>query len=236
MAPQPGAALFELPAPPTESAEAPGPRNRADPHTRADPRTRILDSAAELYYTQGLRQVGMDQLCAAAGVSLKRLYREFPSKDQLIEAYLDRRSRHWLAAARGAATGDTAADRVEALFGWLGHQVAEPDFRGCPFGNAVGELGGGSPGVAAIVHRHKTAWRALLAETVAGHRADLLTDRLYLLAEGLTSAAATAPDPALTTAARAAAADLLRDHAAAATAPRSGRLGRLLRRLRRSSA
>src|SRR5437879_13477296 len=109
----------------------------------ADPeRVRILDAAERLFYAHGLQQVGMDQVREEAGVSLKRLYREFPSKDQLIEAYLLRRDARWLNGLRAAVgqrvTADpgrsddptaqrqgAAAQRILAAFDWLGAGLAE---------------------------------------------------------------------------------------------------------------
>ena len=44
-------------------------------------REQVLDAADRLYYSRGVQAVGMDELRAAAGVPLKRLYRLFGSKD-----------------------------------------------------------------------------------------------------------------------------------------------------------
>ncbi|MEU8567754.1 helix-turn-helix domain-containing protein [Streptomyces pathocidini] len=57
---------------------------------------RVLDAAEELFYARGVRAVGMDAVRAASGVSLKRLYQLYPSKDDLVEAYLRRRDTRWL--------------------------------------------------------------------------------------------------------------------------------------------
>jgi AcrR family transcriptional regulator len=54
-------------------------------------RERALDAAEELFYGRGVQSVGMDDVRGASGVSLKRLYQLFPSKEQLVEAYLERR-------------------------------------------------------------------------------------------------------------------------------------------------
>lgn len=54
-------------------------------------REQALDAAEELFYGRGVQSVGMDDLRGASGVSLKRLYQLFPAKEQLVEAYLERR-------------------------------------------------------------------------------------------------------------------------------------------------
>ena len=53
-----------------------------------EPRSRIVTTADELYNAKGIQAVGMDELRAAAGVSLKRLYKEFPSKSSIVMAVL----------------------------------------------------------------------------------------------------------------------------------------------------
>jgi AcrR family transcriptional regulator len=174
-------------------------------------RTALLDRAEELFYARGVQAVGMDELRAAAGVSLKRLYQLFPAKQDLVEAYLERRDPRWRAAllAHATAVADPR-ERLLRVFDWLGEWFATPGFRGCAWVNSYGELGAQWPRVAALARAHKAAFRADLAALVdaAGLRAEL-TGQLALLAEGAIVTAALAPgtEPAAT--ARAAAATLL---------------------------
>lgn len=152
----------------------------------------VLAAAEALFYERGVQQVGIDQVRAAAGVSLKRLYQLFPSKDDLVIGYLTARDERWLASV--AAHARTAGD-VLTVFDWLGEWFAEPDFRGCAFVNSFGELGGTSEAVAAIARRHKEAFRQLIRD-LAGD--DELGDQLTLLAEGAITMAAIGgtPEPA----------------------------------------
>ncbi|MFC5666548.1 TetR/AcrR family transcriptional regulator [Kitasatospora misakiensis] len=149
--------------------------------------TRILDAAEELFYGQGIQAVGMDAVRTAAGVTLRRLYQLFPSKGDLVEAYLDRRDRRWLAALADHVdtAADTPAERVLAVFDWLADWFAQPGFRGCAFVNSFGELGATAPGVAAAARRHKEALREYLTglATDAGAPAGTGT-HLALLVEG----------------------------------------------------
>ncbi|MCX5563337.1 TetR/AcrR family transcriptional regulator [Streptomyces sp. NBC_00038] len=149
-------------------------------------REQALDAAEELFYGRGIQTVGMDDIRGASGVSLKRLYQLFPAKEQLVEAYLERRDIRW--RQRLAEYVDRQGEpeqRVLAVFDWLGRWFAEPDFRGCAWINSYGELGATSPRVSAQVRSHKSAFREYLRGLVA--EAGLpspLADQLYLLAEG----------------------------------------------------
>src|SRR5258708_31995991 len=54
-------------------------------------RQRVLDAAAELFYREGVRAVGIDTIIARSGVAKMSLYRSFPSKDDLVAAVLEAR-------------------------------------------------------------------------------------------------------------------------------------------------
>ncbi|MFG2987253.1 TetR/AcrR family transcriptional regulator [Streptomyces sp. NPDC048258] len=158
-------------------------------------RTRLLDAAEALFYADGIQAVGMDRIRAESGVPLKRLYRIFPAKEALITAYLERRDRRWMTSLREAVTTTAgAADPVTAVFDWLADWFSEPDFRGCAFLNAYGELGAGPAGVHDVVRRHKAELRSLLADLAVRDREDL-ADQLLILVEGATVVAALDPGP-----------------------------------------
>lgn len=155
-----------------------------------DERVLLLDAAERLFYGRGVQAVGIDDIRGEAGVSLKRLYQLFPSKDHLVVAFLERRDARWRGRlaeyvetrARGGAA---PPERILAVFDWMGEWFAEPGFRGCAWVNSSGELGGVSDAVAGLARTHKAAFRRYLAGLVA--EADLrpqLTDELLLLAEG----------------------------------------------------
>ncbi|MET8028232.1 TetR/AcrR family transcriptional regulator [Streptomyces avermitilis] len=163
-------------------------------------REQALDAAEKLFYGRGIQSVGMDDIRGASGVSLKRLYQLFPAKEQLVEAYLERRDIRWrerLAAHVDQHQGP--GERILAVFDWLRQWFAESGFRGCAWINSYGELGAVSPRVAAQVRAHKQAFRDYLAGLVsdAGLPA-LLADQLYLLAEGamVTAGISGTTDPA----------------------------------------
>jgi len=155
-------------------------------------REQALDAAEKLFYGRGIQTVGMDDIRSTSGVSLKRLYQLFPAKEQLVEAYLERRDIRW--RQRLAAHVDRQTDparRILAVFDWLGQWFGEPDFRGCAWINSYGELGATSPRVLTQVRAHKQAFRDYLAGLVtAAGRPEALADQVYLLTEGAMIAAA----------------------------------------------
>ncbi|GHE45721.1 TetR family transcriptional regulator [Streptomyces longispororuber] len=163
-------------------------------------RERALDAAERLFYSRSVHAVGMADVRDASGVSLKRLYQLFPAKEQLVEAYLERRDRRW--RQRLAAYADRYAEperRVVAVFDWLGEWFAEPEFHGCAWINAYGELGATSELVARQVRRHKAAFKEYLTGLVreAGLEREL-AEELFLLAEGamVTAGITRSPEPA----------------------------------------
>ncbi|MGI5420013.1 TetR/AcrR family transcriptional regulator [Actinomadura luteofluorescens] len=170
----------------------------------------LLDVAERLFYRQGVQAVGMDELRAASGLPLKRIYRLFPTKEALVVAMLDRRDRRWRESL--AAHLDAEPDprrRVLALFDWLGAWFAEPGFRGCAWVNAYGELGSSSPAVADAARAHKRAFHDQVVALLSSVDASA-AESVYLLAEGAIVVAGIHGDP--TAAARArAGAELLLD-------------------------
>jgi len=186
-------------------------------------RERLLAAAGQLFYARGIHAVGMDDIREAAGLPLKRIYQFFPSKDQLAEAYLARRDENWLAAlARRVDRCRDPRQRVLAVFAFLGEWFATPDFRGCAFINAAGELGSVSAPVAEITRQHKRKLRRYLAVLAAAAGAadpPALAAGLLLLMDGAIVAAATGAFPRPAAHARAAARRLLATAASGAPAP-----------------
>jgi AcrR family transcriptional regulator len=151
-----------------------------------------LDAAEALFYQRGVQAVGMDEVRAASGVSLKRLYGLFPSKDDLVEAYLRRRDGRWRQRLEDYADArPSPEERILAVFDWLFLWFSEPDFRGCAFINSFGEFGAASPAVAGIARSHKDEFRRYLVGLVAAANLPArLADHLVLLAEGAMTTAA----------------------------------------------
>ncbi|WP_306207376.1 TetR/AcrR family transcriptional regulator [Actinoplanes sp. RD1] len=132
----------------------------ASPVTGRKPtaRDRLLASAGELFYAEGVHTVGIDRVIEHAGVAKASLYSCFGNKEGLIKAYIEdydakRRRRITTGLERFA----TPRDKVLGVFDLLAEQAAGPEFRGCAFYNAVAEgARDGEPAEAVAVGRRWT--------------------------------------------------------------------------------
>lgn len=162
---------------------------KVDRDERAPPRERILMVAADLFYRNGIRAVGVEAIAEAAGTNKMTLYRHFDSKDDLVAEYLRR-----LAAQANAAWDRRTArfpnDPRAQLRAWLSEMVAHigaTDDRGCALANAAVELPEPGHPARRVVEEFKTAQRARLIELCANaglNEPDMLADELFLLLEG----------------------------------------------------
>ncbi|MFC8536694.1 TetR/AcrR family transcriptional regulator [Streptomyces sp. NPDC057249] len=179
-----------------------------DEQNRLD-REALLDTVEDLFYERGIQAVGMDDVRAASGLPLKRIYRFFPAKEDLVVAMLKHRDRRWRGSlANHVEKVPDPRERVLAIFDWLAEWFAEPGFRGCAWINACGELGPSSQAVLAEVRSHKQAFHDQIAVWV--HATGLpVVEPVFLLAEGAMVTAGISGDPAPARHARAAAATLL---------------------------
>ncbi|HXA35552.1 MAG TPA: TetR/AcrR family transcriptional regulator [Steroidobacteraceae bacterium] len=169
-------------------------------------RERILDTAGRLFYGQGIRAIGVDTIAAEIGISKRTLYNYFPSKDDLIVAYL---SRHFVPPG---TSNRPLLEQILRVFDWLERWFATDTFRGCPFVNAIAELGDAThPGVkmAVAFKEQRRLWLrdALVQLNVADP--DGLSTQVAILVEGAIIAALVRGDPAMAGAAKAAARVLL---------------------------
>ncbi|MEA2481477.1 MAG: hypothetical protein QOJ07_3399 [Thermoleophilaceae bacterium] len=102
----------------------------------AGARDRILETAYELFSRDGIRAVGIDRVVAEARVAKMTLYHHFPSKDELVLAFLDLREQRWTLdwlCAEIERTDPATGDRLLALFDALDGWFHAPDFESCPF-------------------------------------------------------------------------------------------------------
>jgi AcrR family transcriptional regulator len=155
-------------------------------NTTKKPRDRILDAADELFYARGIHAVGIDEIVARSGTAKTTLYAHFPSKDDLIAGYLERRSAEWrrhLGEELERRDG-TPAERIEAVFAVLAEGCAAPGFRGCPFINAAAEYPDPTHPGRVVADAHRQWVRDLLAGLAAEAGAsapDALARQLILL-------------------------------------------------------
>ena len=104
---------------------------------RAERETVVLDTAARLFYARGVHEVGMDALIAEVGLGKATVYRLYPTKNELISAYLGRLRDDILRAIDAdIADSESASDAVLRILEAIEADVRRPEFRGCPFDNA----------------------------------------------------------------------------------------------------
>ena len=152
-------------------------------------RDKLLNTADELFYREGIRAIGVDTIVERSGVAKTSLYRWFPTKDDLIAAFLERRDtlfwEQWdkVTAKHG---GDPTAELLAQLR-WISHYVANPEFRGCPFQIAATEYPDLGHASRAICIRNKQELRRRLLNIVretGSEDAGVVADQLLMLIEG----------------------------------------------------
>jgi AcrR family transcriptional regulator len=169
---------------------------------------RILETADRLFYLQGIRAIGVDTIAAEIGISKRTLYNHFPSKDALISAYLARR----FVAPR--ASDKPPVEQILGTFDSLERRFAAKDFRGCPFVNAVAELGSEDQSVRKIAIEFKESrrlWFRDLLVQLGVSEAEALATQLALLVDGSIAQDLVRNDPSMARAAKEAAIVLLRN-------------------------
>jgi len=167
---------------------------------------RILETADRLFYREGIRVVGVDTVAAKIGISKRTLYNYFPSKDDLIVAYLSRRLRPIEESSL------PPAEQILDDFDRLERAMRRDGYRGCPFVNAVAELADPTHAAhqIAVAHKEKrrTLFRKLLIQLEVANP-DSLAIQLMILGEGAVAQALVHGDPKMARAAREAARVLL---------------------------
>jgi AcrR family transcriptional regulator len=158
-------------------------------------RQQILETASELFYQKGIQHVSINEVIAASGVAKRTLYRWFPSKDCLIEAVMTHRAAQWIRWFETAVSerGNTPKERLLATFDVLRDWYASPNFRGCPFINAVLEIADASHKAHHVSINLRESIRQIIVRlaTEAGVKNPDLFSRQYLLLIGGASLMAT---------------------------------------------
>lgn len=125
---------------------------------------RILGVAGELFFREGIRAVGIDRIIVEADIAKATLYRHFPSKEDLVLAYLeDRHARAMQGLEASVAEHAEPRAQIASIFDRLAEKAENPVFRGCAFALAVAEHGD-SQKIVGLARLHKQAVaRTLLA-------------------------------------------------------------------------
>ena len=157
------------------------------------PKEKLYQTAARLFFQHGYRAVGVDAIAAESGVGKMTLYRHYPSKDDLIAAFLHQSDADfWEYFEQSIAGASGAREKLLAFFQGLQDYVLSPACYGCPFINVASEYPEATYAGHQVALEHKEAVRArfnALAQEAGARRPEELANALLLLMDGAYMAA-----------------------------------------------
>jgi len=159
---------------------------------RSEPRERLLATASELFYTEGINTVGVDRIVSASNVTLATFYRHFPSKQALVVCYLRAIHDHLVGQAAILAERFHGSDLVAELGAEVIGEIGRPGYRGCAFINAASEFEDPASPVRIVVAEHRQWYyeRVRRAFADAGHSSPANPARNFvMLRDGAVTAA-----------------------------------------------
>ena len=155
---------------------------------KPSPRERLL-RAGELYYSEGIHAVGINRILQQAQTPIMSLYRNFGSKDGLVQEVFRKKSERLRSGFRQQveARADNGRDRILATFDLLAEMFTDDDYRGCAFINITVEAKSAEDPLREIALQHKDWSRELFREYASDMgvaNPDLLSHWLTLLMDG----------------------------------------------------
>jgi AcrR family transcriptional regulator len=106
------------------------------------PRQRILTTACDLFYRYGIHYVGIDWIIKESNVAKMTFYKHFPSKSNLVAAYLDHQKDSWWQLLKNKSRSeDSPLERILVMFDVVDVLLHAANFQGCPFMKALAEFG-----------------------------------------------------------------------------------------------
>ncbi|OTA15960.1 TetR family transcriptional regulator [Xenorhabdus vietnamensis] len=150
-------------------------------------RERILQVSHDLFYQEGIRATGIDRIIKEACVTKVTFYRHFPSKNDLIMAFLEYRHQRWINwfSTTLSAEMSVYGTLIKALPAVLKKWFISTEFRGCAFINSVVEFSQALPEIQPVVQSHKQEMTEILAEFLPATSEKLaLAKQITLLIDG----------------------------------------------------
>jgi AcrR family transcriptional regulator len=150
---------------------------------------KVFAVAADLFYRKGIHSVGVEEIVREAGVAKISLYRSFASKDDLVVAYLEDRSRTFLRQWDEAFERyrDNPRAQLRAIMTYITERTTKEGYRGCPFINFCAEFPDAShPGRRAAQATKRALHERFLrlTEALQVPQPKQLADSFLLLVEG----------------------------------------------------
>ena len=151
-------------------------------------REHALKVASGLFYRNGVRAVGMEQIVETSGIAKTTIYRHFPTKDALIEAFLEKEDREfWSQWDSVVVAKRTPSAKLDALCDWIGDRVRRDSYRGCPQLNVAAEFADSTHPARLVARRHKAEmYRRLrdICRQLDARNADITAMQIALLFDG----------------------------------------------------
>lgn len=162
-------------------------KNKID-YNKSKAATRILDTAKDLFYREGIQCVGIDRIVKEANVAINTMYKYFPSKDALVEAYLIDRDKLWMKWLEDFVNEEQDLKKrlltiFDAMDSWFNKEI----YRGCAFINAYGEIGTVKSYIHDISKDHKDnlyKFILKLAEEAKVNNYEQIAKEVLILVEG----------------------------------------------------
>ena len=154
-----------MPPPARAALTASPPSAEAGQERRSEARERLVRTASRLFYGEGIRAVGVERIIVEAPVTRATFYRHFPSKEDLVLAYLRGVDAQTVGTVQAAvAESRSPADAVRRIGTAVADDLARPDFRGCAFLKAAAEYSDPDDPVRRLVLAHRDWYRTVLTE------------------------------------------------------------------------
>lgn len=150
-------------------------------------RERILNTALDLFYNKGIRSISMDKIVESSGVSKATLYRHFPTKDDLIVAYLQEHDHDiWEYFDKSISQHGSPKAQIYAMID-ASIELLKPKYsRGCPFLNVFAQFPEENHPAHKFALEYNNGLRSRLSDLIqkAGVTDESLTDQLLMVING----------------------------------------------------
>jgi AcrR family transcriptional regulator len=151
-------------------------------------RAKALNVAADLFYRNGVRAIGMEEIVAASGVAKTTIYRHFPTKDALIAAFVQKEDdEFWEQWDRIVGSSDLPRGKLDALCHWIGERISRSGYRGCPQLNVAAEFADADHPARCVARSHKSEMHRrllVLCRSAGAQDAERVAMQIALLFDG----------------------------------------------------
>jgi AcrR family transcriptional regulator len=161
-------------------------------------KTKILNVASRLFYEQGYNSTGINQIIEEADIARGSLYNHFPSKRDLLSAYIEQAENLWFAALEEYLSPiKDPRSKLLSIFDFREQEQFKTTFRGCQFAKVVAELSKDDLKIFEQVSREKDKLKQYIknllvqidVKKTSALSTEMICEAIFLLLEGATVAA-----------------------------------------------